>query len=157
MVVDDLNDDCKTLLCPSRFMDDIYRIWCCSRTVRVHPHPYDMYFENEYKQYVNDRIDFDGNEDTFEWIPDPKDAFQMDGDEDLSENDIVAALEDYYIAVVRTEDGIIQNERRYILPPTKVSDLFMQLDGDSGGDGYVKCNLSKWQSPNVRDGHHVVA
>ena len=54
LVVDDLTDDCRTLICPSRFMDDIYRIWCCSRTVksRFGDYPYDMYFENEYKDYV---------------------------------------------------------------------------------------------------------
>jgi hypothetical protein len=28
MVVDDITDDCKTLLCPAKFMDDIYRVWC---------------------------------------------------------------------------------------------------------------------------------
>ena len=61
LVVDDLTDDCRTLICPSRFMDDIYRIWCCSRTVksRFGDYPYDMYFENEYKDYVNPEQTFE--------------------------------------------------------------------------------------------------
>ena len=32
LVVEDITDECKTLLCPGKFMDDIYRIWCETET-----------------------------------------------------------------------------------------------------------------------------
>ena len=60
MVVEDITDNCKTLLCPAKFMDDIYRIWCETTSVpaRYGDYPYDMYFPNEYKDYPNPELDF---------------------------------------------------------------------------------------------------
>ena len=58
-------------------------------------------------------------------------------------------LEDYYVCVLRTEDETILNEKRYLLPPTKMSD-FMLMDSN---DGFVKCNLSRYQSSDLDNEH----
>ena len=160
LVVDDLTDDCKTLICPSRFMDDIYRIWCCSRTVksRFGDYPYDMYFENEYKDYVNPEQTFEPGQDTVVWkvendigslftVELPSDS---EGDETDTQK-YMEALDDYYISVLRAKDGEILNEKRYILPPTPVTRFIVQAESS---DGFVKCNLSKWESANVRENHY---
>ena len=65
MVVDDLTDGCKTLLNPTKLMDDIYRIWCETTSVAVDGYPYDMYFSNEYKEYVSPKFKFAS--DTYDW------------------------------------------------------------------------------------------
>ena len=104
MVVDDLTDECKTLLCPARFMDDIYRIWCETTTVRVHPelYPHDMYFSNEYKEYQNPELEF-AEDDTVEYTFD--DDFELDlpielgnyANEDPTIQQFKELLDEYYI------------------------------------------------------------
>ena len=69
MVVDDLTDRCKTLLCPAKLMEDIYRIWCETTGVKRKLYPgeedpygykqkYESYFANEYVDYSNPTLDF---------------------------------------------------------------------------------------------------
>ena len=64
MIVDDITDNCKTLLCPAKMMDDIYRIWCEVEGVKRRLYPgeedpygykkkYETYFPNEYVDYTN--------------------------------------------------------------------------------------------------------
>ena len=85
MVVDDTTDGCKTLVNPAKLMDDIYRIWCETKTVKrtplpgEEPDPYDSYFENEYKDYPNPKWDLD--DDGYEWDvckDHPEDRFEID-------------------------------------------------------------------------------
>ena len=60
MQVEDLTDNCKTLVNPSRLAEDIYRVWC--DTIRVKsPDGKGMYFPNEYKEYSNGTMVFDGD------------------------------------------------------------------------------------------------
>jgi hypothetical protein len=79
LVVEDITDECKTLLCPGKFMDDIYRIWCETETekARYGDFPYDMYFKNEYKDYPNPELDF-GNGDVVTWTAEDDDLFELD-------------------------------------------------------------------------------
>ena len=64
MVVDDLVDDCKTLICPAKLMDDTYRVWCETvgkkrRKLPGEPEdPYEAYFENEYVDYLNPKLTY---------------------------------------------------------------------------------------------------
>lgn len=63
MIVEDVTDDCKTLLCPTKFMDDIYRIWCETMDVKTNMYledykDYENHFPNEYKDYPNPELDF---------------------------------------------------------------------------------------------------
>ena len=44
------------------------------------------------------------------------------------------------------------NEKRYILPPTRLSEFFF---GEGTEDGFMKCNLSQYKSSLV-DGNHFV-
>lgn len=179
MVVDDLTDNCKTLICPAKFMDDIYRVWCCSKGVKRELLPgeedpygykkkYDAYFENEYKQYVNDEIRFTNKSggiiSIVEWIIPDNDLFTIDLPEDFPQTGELDAetieeykrvLSDYYIAVLRTEDGVIQNEKRYILPPTPVTEFIFKVGVDDFD--YTKCGLSPYQAANVKDNHFVPA
>lgn len=67
-------------------------------------------------------------------------------------NAFKALLDEYYVYVMRTEKGNILNEKRYILQPTPISQFVLGM-GDN--DGYIKCNLSPYQSANVKDGHFV--
>lgn len=199
LVVDDMTDDCKTLICPAKLADDIYRIWCQHRGVRRnlltgeedkygYKSKYDSYFPNEYKDYANPRLDFNGG-DTVEWNisetcglrdedgnlvyeHDSKGRLMLFGpngiilykvgadeyvdadgnvveditgynprvvDDGLFELDLprdIASqltdqireieefkklLDEYYVYVLRTENGQILNEKRYLLPPTKLS------------------------------------
>ena len=60
-------------------------------------------------------------------------------------------LDDYYVSVVRTSDGNILNEKRYILPPTRVTDSIFNADGD----GWIGCSLSQYQTSLVQDNHFV--
>ena len=64
--------------------------------------------------------------------------------EDIDE--FKALLDDYYVQVIRTSEGEILNEKRYLLPPTPLSQFILGM-GDS--DGFMKCNLSPYQSPMV--------
>ena len=77
MVVDDMTDDCRTLLCPAKLMDDIYRIWCENRGVKRRLFPgeddpygyktkYDSHFANEYMDYSNPELDF-GSKNVIDW------------------------------------------------------------------------------------------
>ena len=50
-------------------------------------------------------------------------------------------LDEYYVSVVRTENGNILNEKRYILQPTPISQFILEM-GDS--DGYMKCRISPY-------------
>ena len=61
-------------------------------------------------------------------------------------------LEEYYVYVLRTENGTILNEKKYILPPTKLSEFFF---GSGTDDGYIKCSANQYQSALV-DGKHFV-
>ena len=178
MVVDDLTDNCKTIICPAKFMDDIYRVWCCSKGVKRELLPgeddpygykakYDAHFENEYKQYVNDELRFTNKQggvlSQVEWTIPDSDLFTVDLPDDFPQTDgeltpeVVEeyrkVLEDYYITVLRAEDGIIQNEKRYILPPTPITEFMFKIE--AGDQQFSKCKLSPYQSANVKDGHFV--
>ena len=48
-------------------------------------------------------------------------------------------LDEYYVSVMRTKGGHILNEKRYLLPPTRLSSFFF---GTQDEDGYIKCSLS---------------
>lgn len=61
-------------------------------------------------------------------------------------------LDEYYVCVLRTEKGQILNEKRYLLKPTPLSEFFLGM-GDS--DGFIRCNLSPWQSPMIEKEHYV--
>ena len=64
---------------------------------------------------------------------------------------------------MRTDNGQFLNEKRYILPPTRVSEFVLELtdnintlDEDNKKiDGYVDCNLGKYLSPSIQDNHYV--
>ena len=71
-------------------------------------------------------------------------------------------LDEYYVSILRTDNGRFLNEKRYILPPTKLSEFVLELSDDpdkardtSKIDGYVDCNLGEYQSPSI-DGDHYV-
>ena len=174
MVVDDLSDDCKTILRPAKMMDDIYRIWCCSKTMkdRLGNYPYDMYFENEYKDWVvekNDSCSLQFEDGVAEWSPDEsEDMFaidlstlenvpsQSDDQGSWSDEQIESfknVLSEYYVSILRTDNGRIMNEKRYILPPTPVSEFL--VSGDESG--YVGCKLSRYLTASVKDNHHAKA
>ena len=61
-------------------------------------------------------------------------------------------LDEYYVSVVRTSKGNILNEKRYILPPTSLSQFLFEA-GD--GEGFVECNLIPHQTALVQDNHFV--
>ena len=155
MVVDDLTDDCKTILCPARMMDDIYRIWCENETFYANPSdPYDSYFSNEYKQWSNPMIDFNGEDDVHvdengnsfvEKSPEDSDLLEIEVKDGEELRDV---LGEYYIQIVRTDGGTILNEKRYLLQPSKVSDFIIDVED---ADGYRRCALSKWQSSAIQD------
>ena len=89
MVVDDTTDGCKPLINPMKMMDDIYRVWCETKGVKRKLLPgeedkygyktkYDAYFENEYKDYTNPKIDSLAN--GYEWDvckDHPEDMFEI--------------------------------------------------------------------------------
>lgn len=71
-------------------------------------------------------------------------------------------LDEYYVSILRTDNGQFLNEKRYILPPTKLSEFILELSDDpdkamdtSKIDGYINCNLGEYQSPSI-DGDHYV-
>lgn len=163
MVVQDLEDDCRTLLAPARMMEDIYRIWCENKTFKAKPSDqYDSYFDNEWREYVNPEFTYEKDEngeykDFYEWnisdeYPDPSDLIQFEVKEGMPEEEIYALLEDYWVYVFRAEDGEILNERRYILPPTRLTDAILNVDDE---EGFRKCNLSQWQTSYVQGNHYV--
>ena len=112
MVVQDLEDDCRTLLAPARMMEDIYRIWCENKTFKARPSDqYDSYFDNEWREYVNNEFSFN-DEGTYEWDistthSEDDDLIQLEIDNGMTQEDIVRILENYYVYVFRTEDGEI--------------------------------------------------
>ena len=107
MVVQDLEDDCRTLLAPARMMEDIYRIWCETHSHKANDEdPYDSYFDNEYKEYVSEAFDF-GSVDEHVWEVEDDDAFDVDLPDNPSEEDVKSILGEYYVSVFRTEDGDI--------------------------------------------------
>lgn len=64
-------------------------------------------------------------------------------------------LDEYYITVVRTDKGELANERKYILPPTSISELLFNNDA-STNYGYVRCSgLVEYADPTVQDNHYV--
>lgn len=63
-------------------------------------------------------------------------------------------LDDYYVYVMRSDNGNILNEKRYLLPPTPISEFFFRQGSD---DGYIKCNLSPYQSSLIEGEHFVQA
>ena len=157
MVVDDLTDGCKTILNPTKLMDDIYRIWCENSTNGKSPpdYPHDLYFSNEYKEYVNPELKFNGRTEV-ECVFEDDNPFEIElqSDDAASADQLEAfkgKLDEYYVSVVRTDKGNFINERRYILPPTPLSSLFLKMDGSE----YMECNLSKYQSPMTSGDHFV--
>lgn len=62
-----------------------------------------------------------------------------------------AQLDDYYVQVVRADKGEFLNEKRYILPPTPLSEILVT----STDDGFRPCTLSKYQSAMTRDNRFV--
>lgn len=137
-------------------MDDVYRTWCCSRTVNHDPstYPYDTHFENEYKDFPVPELEFEGRR--AEWSPTRVEENMLriepplrKGEAPPSPSDI---LSEYYVSIMRTDGGNILNEKRYILKPTSVADLFVQ-SGDS--DGFVKCSISPYQSASIEGDHFV--
>lgn len=125
-----------------KLIDDIYRIWCDvkgDRDKTQEDKGKQHFFIDEYKDYPNDEIYFKKDEDEVIWSPDDRDLFEVD-----SEN-----LDDYYVSVLRTENANILNEKRYLLKPFKVSSML--LDNSE----YVKCNIGKWHSSNIKDNHFV--
>ena len=187
MLVDDLSDNCKTILCPAKMMGEIYRIWCENATKKHHEYdPCGSYFANEYMEYPNPKIEFvDVNEDNERvelesvawnvWEEDEDgnvkvdDLFELDIpradqqialDETLTDEEkeqrrldaFKALLDDYYVSVARTENGDILNEKRYILPPTPLSQFILGVEGDGSK---MKCKLGRYQSAMVQDGHFV--
>lgn len=125
-----------------KLIDDIYRIWCDVRGGKDKTQEdkgKQHFFIDEYKDYPNDEIYFKKDENEVIWSPDDRDLFEVD-----SEN-----LDDYYVSVLRTENANILNEKRYLLKPFKVSSML--LDNSE----YVKCNIGKWHSSNIKDNHFV--
>jgi len=280
LVVEDLTDECSTLLCPAKLMDDIYRIWCETRDVKTRLYfpqygEYQNHFHNEFVDYPNPEVSFgfdlkdeieengvkvkpcgkgitvmevvnpldenyqykdkgwgsktkvidwdvsetvglrddNGNpvlqkdsrgeplmfnkttgkiihkasgedhyEDDFGVAVDPTEVennyetrpvdiglFELDlpqSEQGIDEDDTLTAaqkaqrkldafkklLDEYYVYVVRTENGNILNEKRYILPPTRISEFILGM-GDR--DGFMKCSLSPYQTPIIQDEHFV--
>lgn len=178
MVVEDTTDECKTLINPAKLMDDIYRIWCETKTVRRRQlpdeklDPYDSYFENEYKDYSNPRCVFQsvpGNDDKYvsEWdVCEDSDPFEITlpqnngGVPDGSTEMFKSMLDEYYVSILRSDKGQFLNEKRYILPPTKLSEFVLEMKdtpNDSGVpyDGYVDCKLGKYLSSSIEGNHYV--
>ena len=182
MVVEDVTDECKTLICPTKLMEDIYRIWCEGRTFKRRAlsgedeDPYDSYFENEFAEYTNPELDFstskrrnDGSR-VIEWdvcshpenpmfqLDIPRSEQDIDDMEDGADKEqrkldiFKSLLDEYYVYVMRTENGNVLNEKRYILKPTPVSEFLLGMVDD---DGYIKCNLNKYQTSSVKDNHFV--
>ena len=58
---------------------------------------------------------------------------------------------------MRTDGGQFLNEKRYILPPTKVSEFVLELTDkkEKMDDGFVECNLGKYLSSQVQGNHYV--
>ena len=44
-----------------------------------------------------------------------------------------ALLDEYYVSVLRTDDAQILNEKRYLLPPTPISQFILGMGGSEGG------------------------
>lgn len=183
MVVEDTTDDCKTLINPAKMMDDIYRVWCETKGKKRKLLPgeedkysyktkYDAYFENEYKDYANPKTQLSNGETIWDICDGhPEERFEISlpqrnnetQTEQESIDDFKALLDEYYVSILRTDNGQFLNEKRYILPPTKVSEFVLELtddlstvrDGKKIDDGYVDCNLGKYMSADV-DGNHYV-
>ena len=188
MVVEDTTDDCKTLINPAKMMDDIYRIWCETKGVKRKLFPgeedkygykvkYDAYFENEYKDYSNPKWDFNDPEqgdkpwDVCKDNPDERFEIslpQRNGSRSLvpeTLSEFKSILDEYYVSILRTDNGQFLNEKRYILPPTKVSEFVLELTDDEStldeehkkkiDDGFVECNLGEYLSSQVQDDHFV--
>lgn len=179
MVVEDTTDDCKTLVNPAKMMEDIYRIWCETKGVKRKLLPgeedkygykakYDAHFENEYKDYTNPKIErlVDG----YEWdVCENQDPFEVSlaqsngGTPDDSIEKFKSILDEYYVSILRTDNGQFLNEKRYILPPTRVSEFVLELTDDRNTldednrkiDDYVDCNLGKYLSPSISGNHYV--
>lgn len=175
MVVEDTTDDCKTLINPAKLMDDIYRIWCETKTVKRRSlpgepeDPYDSYFENEYKDYPNPKMDiYDGE--VWDVCPDidgehdTNSMFEITlpqsngGTPDDSTKMFKSLLDEYYVSILRSDKGQFLNEKRYILPPTKLSEFILELSDEMKSEedaGYVDCNLGKYLSSSIEGNHYV--
>ena len=66
-------------------------------------------------------------------------------------------LDEYYVSILRTDKGQFLNEKRYILPPTKLSEFVLELcDGEKNlDDGFVDCKLGKYLSSSIEGNHYV--
>ena len=70
---------------------------------------------------------------------------------ELKEGETVEeALSERFIYVLRTEDGNIRNERRYLLPPTPLSKFLLEVNGE---EDFMDCELDGWRSSIVHDNH----
>ena len=186
MIVEDITDNCKTLIVPTKFMDDIYRIWCETLDEKTNMYvedygDYENHFHNEYKDYSNPVIDFMQNDEddgsdylTAFWRmgvddsgdPDTDNLFELDLPADMEDDQSLTPaqkeqreidafkelLDDYYVSVVRTDNGNILNEKRYILQPTPISQFIFGM-GDT--DGFMDCSISPYQTSLVQDNHFV--
>lgn len=59
-------------------------------------------------------------------------------------------LDEYYVSILRTENGEIQYEKRYFLPPTPISKFMFESPNENG---FIQCKLNEYQSANI-DGNH---
>ena len=176
MVVDDTTDNCKTLVNPAKMMDDIYRVWCETKGVKSKLLPgeedkygykakYDVYFENEYKDYSNPKWDLEDDGYIWDVCADEDDWFEVSlpqrndetHDKPETPDEFKGLLDEYYVSILRTDNGQFLNEKRYILPPTKVSEFVLELtdEQEKMDDGYVECNLGEYQSPSISGNHYV--
>lgn len=139
MVVDDLTDDCRTMLAPARLMEGIYRIWCDAETRNG------LHFQSEFSRAANPEFTYASGQTEWIWDVDSQEDWLEVADDGWP---LEFRLENYYIQVLRAEDGEVQNERRYILPATKASELAY---GPKGVDGWVDCQLDPWDTSLAKD------
>jgi len=150
MVVEDTTDDCKTLINPAKMVDDIYRVWCETKGKKRKLLPgeedkygyktkYDAYFENEYKDYSNPKTQLSNGETIWDICEGhPEERFEISlpqrNDETQTQPETIdefkELLDEYYVCIMRTDKGQFLNEKRYILPPTKVSEFVLELTDD---------------------------
>ena len=166
MVVEDIVDDCRTVLRPAKMMEDIYRVWCETKGVKWRLHrgeedpygyreKYEAYLDNEYREYVNPELKFrdgscvwslDEDDGWFEIaVPDQShdDDCSCDDCDEGRLNQFREQLDEYFVSVFRAEGGEMKNESRYLLPPTPLSKFIYGVE-----DG-VKCRISPWQSSTI--------
>lgn len=113
MVVEDLTDNCFTLLNPTKLSQDIYRIWCESIGKNNRYGHFDQngkwvsggheYFPKEYAQFVNEFNLFNGNGQIIWNVCENCDEFTIENVNGVDSE----ILDDYYISILRTDNGEI--------------------------------------------------